>query len=295
MGRYDCFLNTDVVSHDRNAELTIILRIFFQQGSGTVSDITGITRQARPWPSSEWQGFKRRITTESMRLWNGKFWLIPPSNTTMFTWTGGSRVSALMRQYDPIRSMSQTILGNSDVDDVVPQSGSAIQTNIYCKFRIEETDTASNAHLTLRGDYLGRRTDGFYTNSVGDGQGIFQSGVLNEYTFPGQHRHSTVRQRQYLHEIGHAIGQRHVGFVVSDSTCSEVNPASGTHNQCYVGRTWEDENNVMGSGTRLREENAISWVHALSHITHIDSSQFRVRRQRVFPTRVGTIAPSITY
>ena len=32
MGRYDCFLNTDVVSHDRNAELTIILRIFFQQG-----------------------------------------------------------------------------------------------------------------------------------------------------------------------------------------------------------------------------------------------------------------------
>ena len=48
MGRYDCFLNTDVVSHDRNAELTIILRIFFQQGSGTVSDITGITRQARP-------------------------------------------------------------------------------------------------------------------------------------------------------------------------------------------------------------------------------------------------------
>lgn len=289
MGRFDIEFNRDQLGVDRNPELIFHINVYFQQGavgSGVEDSDTSSsaghpnrTYQADAWPDAAWIQFKNRIIAHSQSFWNGKFWLVPPA--TCF----GMRASLPDFPTDNNIRASRQYPNQTPMVPGLPNSTRYMYAfNLYCRIMLREVATASAAHLTITAPHVSEADDGSFINSVGSGNGIFYNGIINYRRFGVRLGH-TRSQRQYLHEIGHAFGQRHIGFYSDTSSCVEA-PHAGhgaTHGMCYIGDTSAEAGNVMGLGESLSAENAIPWKHFAAQFTGSNASDWQVSRRRVYP------------
>jgi hypothetical protein len=215
-GRFNAELETTHATVRRNVDLNIILKVYFRQGTGHVTDYAGDSFLAHPWPADAWARFKRQIIVDSTQFWSGKFWLRPYHNESDLVFTASS---------DPRHAQTLDRWIHEHATHL-PYDGQFYRSNVYCLFKMQEVDTPEHAHLTIRGDYFGAGyTDAYQNGILPDFTGVFQSGILNDIDFPSRHSHTRPHQRQYLHEIGHAIGLRHIGYEHHVPACAEVGGA----------------------------------------------------------------------
>ena len=92
MGTFDADINPDVRNRTTNADLTLYIRICFQQinptaASNTYNDWDGTAVPIRAWRPGEFANFKRRFLGDCRRKWHGKFWLQTPTTYNSLTRT----------------------------------------------------------------------------------------------------------------------------------------------------------------------------------------------------------------
>ena len=226
--RFDAELDTDVCDAYNNAELTLTLKLGFQQinpagtaATGTYNDYgdaTAPTRNIARWTPASWTTWKTNFVATAQRFWNGKFWLV--NDAGLF-------------QY---QALGQTF---------VP--------NIYCKLKIESSDSAIGNHHTISVVRLAASETWF-----GSHETLYDSLDTNSVRKARDSAGNPIMQRAHVHEVGHLLGLDHVD--VGQPHC----PASGDTNAsaCY-GASDASLNSVMGSGMTIRLENASPWRNAM--------------------------------
>lgn len=278
LGRFRAQFTSSIADINTNPELTFHLRILFRQSPDHqwAFDSDNMPFPVNYWPPEEWTRFKQTIIDRSQRFWNGKFWLIPPAHC--FHLIKYDNPSPLM----PNMASTQQFLAYSQRPGYI--AGLATSYNVYCKVRITETHSPSHAHLTITAPHLNEVDNGAYINSVVHGVGNFYSGVINTRNFDPVHG-VTLGQHQYLHEIGHALGQRHIGFYSDTTMCEEApHHSSGAgHSACYEGDNAAEASNVMGLGEQLSATNADPWLDFMAQYTHTDKAHWGVSMHRVYP------------
>lgn len=266
---------------NNNPELTLHLRVFFHQSDddGWAFDTNSQHAfTANHWNPEEWANYKRIIINQSQRFWNGKFWLIPPAH------------SFHLVHYNNPNPTQQNLNSTSSYPAYSQRpeyiAGMATSYNVYCKVRITETAHRSNAHLVIESSHLNDSNFDQFINSVTDSRGIFFNGIIRDRNVGTAHGGTReFYQPQFIHEIGHAIGQRHVGFYSDTGMCEEVTGhASGAgHRACYEGDNLVEAGNIMGLGRDLSDFNAIPWLEIMARHTRTSRADWGIARHRVFP------------
>jgi hypothetical protein len=269
-----------------NHTLQINLRIFLHKvvpplnmKIGFATDYDHKLFVTGPWSNAEWmrftQGFLRQCD-----MWNDKFWLIPPASFNQLDIKSGART---------------------------------FRPNVWCRLNVELAGSAATAHRSIdvvnidakwaARMYGGTESDvnrGTFRSDSGDYDTFDVRPHVEDVTIAGG---TTVKATHYTiaHEIGHAIGQDHIGVVREDPACrvamimDEHTPdmlkfmipgvlRSGPNSQvCYgefssaaVGK------NVMGGGGEFEAANAKPWQD-LMPIHSKDPDKWTVSMTRVPP------------
>ncbi len=227
--KFDAELDTDVCDAQNNMDLTLILRLGFNQinpaggaATGTYhdyGDATEPTRNIRSWSDGAWASWKSAFTRTAQSFWNGKFWLLNPSRLFAFE-----------------------------------EGGVTYIPNVYCKMRIIAQDgTAINNHHTIDVVRLAASETWFGSHST-----LYDSLDIRS-TRKGVNDDGTpIMQRAHVHEVGHLLGLGHVDE--GEAHC----PTTGNTNAsaCY-GLTDHNQNSVMGQGMQLRREHGQPWQKAM--------------------------------
>ena len=256
-GRWDSELNPLPCDRYNNAELTIFLRVFLQQGNpargaakGTArewgtGDATGLTgsghgreRKIIRWTNGAWDRWTARYEREVQAFWSGKFWLV---NTAGF----------------------------AELD--FTNKGETYSPNIWCRFNLEVTQNDSNAHTTITVVRLDPRETSFRSDS-----GHYDSRDIDY----ARHTHAgkAYRQRAHLHEVGHLLGMRHAS---ADSAACKAAGNIGAE-ACYCA-TPEDCSEIMGSGEKVRISDAAPWLKAINEHGGGPPADWKVHMKRHYP------------
>lgn len=150
-----------------------------------------------PWNHAEWHrfvaGFKKQCN-----MWNNKFWLLPPSDFTALDFKVGPKT---------------------------------VRPNVYCNLDVEILTNAARAHRTIKVINLdvksAARQAGKRETDVTSGDFRSDSTTYDvmdihprtiPYTDTGGNVHK-VRHYTVAHEIGHALGQEHIGVIRHEPLC----------------------------------------------------------------------------
>ena len=301
-GRFYVTLLTGMRRLNRNPELTLNLGVYFEQvPSGHVipyqvstlsypylqPDLTMPSFTTGAWPAGEWIRFKNTIIRESQRFWDSRFWLIPPASTNALcelrneeptSFNTAANAAWPARAQTPVAGMPQRHL---------------YSFNITCRTSIYEATSAAHAHLRIRAPYLptGLQDNNRFLHSTDSGRGWYGSGILTPHAVTanlGLNRFP-FQQRQYLHEIGHALGQRHIAYLMNDRMCIEVpqHDPRATNGHCYTGYSQGSAGNIMGLGNQLSNLNARPWQAAAAALTNTAVASWDVSLSPVFPRYIG--------
>ncbi len=254
-GRWDSELNPIPCNRYNNAELTIFLRVCLEQANpaggaatGTVNewgtDATGTgpghgtARRVAKWTPETWNRFTRRYQKEVQSYWDGKFWLVNKSN-----------------------------FAEMDYDDLKV----TYRPNIWCRFDLEVTATAAEAHTTITVVRLDPNERFFRSDS-----GHYDDRDLD--VSKGQHGGKSYRQRAHIHEVGHLLGLGHA----AETSAACVASGSVGGEPCYCA-TPDDCQNVMGAGEKIRETNGAPWLKAMAEHVSGSEADWGIFLQRRYP------------
>lgn len=178
-GVFDADLNPDCRNRTTNADLTVYLRIYFEQvnptaTSTTYNDWDGNAVPIRRWRPNEWSDWKRRFLRDCRRKWHGKFWLQTPATYNSLNW---------------------------------PAQNATHRCNLYCRFEISEQANSEGAHAVIPVV----RVDG---NHAFRSHMLLYS---NRDLTPERLTHGS-RFFTHVHEIGHLIGLDHPGTGLAGCT-----------------------------------------------------------------------------
>jgi len=229
--RFDAELNTDVCDAYTNADLTLTLKLGFQQinppgtaATGTYHDYGDSvtpntpTRNIVRWTPVTWAAWKANFTASAQQFWDGKFWLV--NDAGLF-------------QYQALR---QTF---------VP--------NIYCKLKIVSSDSTTGNHHNISVVRLAATETWF-----GSHETLYDSLDTRSVEKARDSAGNPIMQRAHVHEVGHLLGLDHID--VGQPHC----PATGDTNAsaCY-GVSDASLTSVMGSGMTIRLQDAAPWRNAI--------------------------------
>ena len=233
-----------------------------------------------PWNHAEWHrfvaGFKKQCS-----MWNNKFWLVPPADFSTFDTKVGAK---------------------------------NVRPNVYCCLNVEILSSPAGAHRTIKVVNLdakfAAKTSGQKESQIDSGD--FRSDSSTYDTFDvipsnfdtkdpsGNVKH--VRHYTVAHEIGHALGQDHIGVIRHEKLCdvaifldkmtavglpSSAVPAmmAGAENSdvCYGDFAATSVSaNVMGVGGQFEPANAQPWLEQMTrHI--LKATPWKVSMLRVPP------------
>ena len=227
--KFDAIINTDVCDRYNNAEITVVAKLFLQQGNpdggaknGTANDANGNAKNIIRWTSSSWRAWTSRFVQVNMRTGHGKFWLINNLQWNKFKDRGV--------EYYP---------------------------NIWCRLKIEMTKTAAAAHHTITVYRVTKSNKNFRSDFS----------TMDSYDNWRQKKGTdsagkTLKQRPSVHELFHILGVRHVDH--GKAHCPLAN--GGNAASCY-GVADADMHSLMGSGMKMQPQFADPWRRAAVKLT----------------------------
>ena len=223
---FDASLAVSMCDRYNNAELTLTMRIHFEQNnpaSGAATGVfrdynsaTGTQRDIVSWDPGAWAVWKSTFINQAQTFWTDRIWLCNDGRSMGFS-DGGA-------EYFP---------------------------NIWCRFRLVEAPRASAHHsvlitrLAAHEPFAGSNTAFFDSNDI--------KSVSKRYLADGT---STTSQRASVHEIGHLLGLPHINDGKGKCVGGNIN-----HSSCY-GVTDTELLSVMGAGEELRISDAEPWRRA---------------------------------
>jgi hypothetical protein len=254
-GRWDSELNPIPCDRYNNAELTIFLRVFLQQANpaggaaqGTAREWGtdaagsgpghGTARKIVRWSADAWNRWRGRYEREIQSFWNGRFWLVATHAFSELDFTDKSVT------YRP---------------------------NIWCRFNLEVTDNAANAHTSLSVVRLHASESFFRSDSANYDNCDIEYNNTN-------HGGKAYRQRAHLHEVGHLLGLDHAAATTAACTAAGNIGAE----PCYCA-TADDCSNIMGAGEKVRESNASPWQRAIAEHVGGAALTWIVKLRRHYP------------
>lgn len=229
-----------------NHELHLNMTVHLQQITlpPDIIENQGNSYLVQSWTSAEWMAFKQ-VVAKHGNIWNRRFVLVPlkPYKDLMFT--------------DPASPFVQYM------------------PNIECHFNLTVQDSPANAHHTIK---VARLSDGYLLPD----SGTFRSNSMFYDSADGNvaqlqipdNQGNTLKIDHYTipHEIGHFLGQPHIGELKNLAACSAAksrDPKEGKEAPvCYgSGEMPSIAENIMGYGLRFTFENAYPWVWTVIDLT----------------------------
>jgi len=281
--RFDSYLGKS--SHPtQNHALKLFVRIHLNpvKKSPVALDSNKHAFPIKDWTPKGWAKFVEQFEKQS-RLWNNRFWLIPPTPYSLMDVAG---------------------------------HGHHIRPNVACMLFVELVDSPGLAHRTIDvvnidTDEVKRRDDidddnprlGRFRSNAGllnstvvrTGSRVYEDINNDEYTIK---HHYTI-----AHEIGHALGLKHIGNLKHTAKCEmamkfkndKVDPKDvpfqyrdGLNAKvCYgIYDTAGIADNIMGLGYKFEAVNALPWTKRIAKHTNTHSSDWRISLAAIRPQSV---------
>jgi len=270
---WDAVLDTRMCDKYNNAELTLIIKVAFEQyspmfGYGPIKDSDGNEFECIPWKASAWEKWINHFVSINEYWWDGGFWLM--NNYKLLPYSIGR-------------------------DTFIP--------NIYCRFKYEVADQASAHHkitmVNLNSDISNDGSAYFRSNS-----GLMTNFGNNTRVTGTDSQNQPIHGITSIHETGHLLGLGHVD--IGKPHCPDtysfyegIGPHFDTNEIACYGVTDWDKNSIMGAGTDLRREHGLPWREAIIHIlkkgwvSHPMIS-WAVELERAYPRTIEEVDQRIT-
>jgi hypothetical protein len=248
-------------------------------GKRTTKDFNKTSFPVKEWSAEEWSGFTSQFERQA-RLWNNRFWLVPPKPFAL-------------------------------LDD--KRAGRPVRPNIHCSLFVEVVNTVSLAHRTI--EVANLDVDAIKRQGISNspGSSTYRSSDKHYDSLDVKPRRSSYQDdkgvdhtiQNYFtiaHEVGHAIGLPHIGVLKHRPQCTFAialksfgikNVSShldgGSNSKVCYGRfdSAGVADNIMGVGTKFEAVNAQPWLERVAMHTNTPASDWNVLLEQAAPRRLA--------
>ena len=287
---FDSYLLRHDSTHE-NLTLTLVLKIFLNPVDtgwlpfSLARDFDGNPFIISRWTAGDWALFKRRFLAQT-RLWNDRFWLVPPASFAKHDMKFGAQV---------------------------------LRPNVYCHLFVDFVDSSAGAHhsisvvnlnpkITAASQGVAERdlTSGTFRSDDQDYDSLDVKARSQVSIDDHGRKHTHANYRTIVHEIGHALQLPHIGVSRGDPRCGVAIaldafvtwyapgrslPAiySGGSNAqvCYGDYAPAASGaNVMGGGSQFGPTNAEPWTKRIANRTGTNMSDWKVLMRHKSPSAV---------
>jgi hypothetical protein len=304
LGKFDANLT---MRSDLNLDLTITLRVLLLQETGDanrkVKDSGGRSFEVAPWPHEAWMKFRATFQAEGERFWDNQFQLqhIDYENWGGLDYAYNQNQGVCYSDAYPVPIPLQ-MHRLCTTGQPVPGSG-VVRPLVHCRFRLQVVPVVSKSsfHAVVWVAYLAKPDGGSQVEDFPSNSRRMTFDDLTTSTGLGKvglGQYVPIKQRVFLHEIGHLFGQPHAGqaavFEEANPQCAAAiakDPKKGSNaDPCYGFIEDDTANNIMGVGEMLSNRNALPWQHVLAYLTQTSPIQWPVTT-RMLPPKILSAQP----